>query len=43
MRKIIKFSLEQLVSENKKEIMSNETEMEKIEKRIDDKHLKLSK
>ncbi len=43
MRKTIKLSFEQLVLENKKELMNNEKEMKKIEQRIDDKHSKLSK
>lgn len=43
MRKTIKLSFKQLVLENKKELMNNETEMKKIEQRIDDKHSKLSK
>lgn len=43
MRKTIKRSFEQLVLENKKELMSNEKEMKKIEKRIDDKYSKLAK
>ena len=43
MRKTMKLSFEQLVLENKRELMSNEKEMKKIEKPIDDKHSKLSK
>jgi hypothetical protein len=43
MRKTIKLSFEQLVLENKKELMSNEKEMKKIEKKIDDKYSKSSK
>ncbi|WP_078410178.1 FbpB family small basic protein [Priestia abyssalis] len=43
MRKTIKLSFEQLVLENKKELMNNEQEMKKIEQRIDDKHSKLAK
>ncbi|MDQ0246083.1 Na+/phosphate symporter [Bacillus fengqiuensis] len=43
MRKTIKLSFEQLVLENKKELMNNKKEMKKIEQRIDDKHSKRSK
>ncbi|PGS53741.1 FbpB family small basic protein [Bacillus sp. AFS041924] len=43
MRKTIKQSFKQLVLENKKELMSNKEEMEKIEKKIEDKYSKASK
>ncbi|MEH6939913.1 FbpB family small basic protein [Bacillus sp. JJ664] len=43
MRKAIKKSFRQLVLENKKELMNNEKEMEKIEKKIEDKYSQSSK
>jgi hypothetical protein len=43
MRKTIKLSFEQLVLENKKELMRNEKEMQKIDKKIDDKYSQSSK
>ena len=43
MRKTIKLSFEQLVLENKKELMKNEAAMKKIEQRIEEKHSKPSK
>ncbi|MFC3885694.1 FbpB family small basic protein [Bacillus songklensis] len=42
-RKVIKTPFKQLVLENKKELMNDEKEMKRIEKRIDDKYMKISK
>ncbi|MGC4377529.1 FbpB family small basic protein [Fictibacillus sp. Mic-4] len=40
MRRTIKLSFKQLVSENKKELLKDQKEMTRIEKRIDDKYSK---
>lgn len=40
MRRPRKRSFDQLILENKIQLMQNEEELEKIEKRLEDKHLK---
>ena len=40
MNKKIRFSLEELTKKNKEELLKDKIQMEKIEKRIDEKHAK---
>ncbi|MED3574787.1 FbpB family small basic protein [Cytobacillus praedii] len=40
MNKKIRFSLEELTKKNKEELLKDKHELEKIEKRIDEKHAK---
>ncbi len=43
MRKMKLVTFKELVNENKKELLKNDKEMEKIEKRIDEKYAKQTK
>lgn len=40
MKKKIRFSLEELTKKNKEELLKNELELEKIEKKIDERYTK---
>ncbi|WP_102273811.1 FbpB family small basic protein [Cytobacillus massiliigabonensis] len=40
MNKKIRFSIEELTKKNKEELLKDKLQMEKIEKRIDEKHAK---
>lgn len=41
MNKKIRFSLEELTKKNKEELLKDKLQMERIEKRIDEKHTKI--
>lgn len=40
MKKKIRFSLEELTKKNKEELLKNQLELEKIEKKIDERYTK---
>jgi Fur-regulated basic protein B len=40
LKKKIRFSLEELTKKNKEELLKNELELEKIEKKIDERYTK---